>query len=448
MPEPTDSQLLEQYVSCHSQEAFATLVGRHINLVYSVALRHVRDAHQAQDVTQAVFIILAKKAPRLCRETILTGWLYQTARLTSISFLRGETRRHRREHESYMQSTIEQQMDAASWKDLAPVLDDAMARLGATERNAILLRYFEGKSSAEVADALALNESAAKKRISRAIEKLRSVFVKRGIVISASVLATVISANSVQAAPVGLALSVSAVAAKGAAIGGSTLALIESALKLMAWTKLKTAIAVSAGFLVAGGTTTVVVQKVQHAQAEAYREDLMNNVWPRERREETARIKARAQMNETVRARTIDLRPYINYKLTEAPCSLKGNNDGNLIELPLGRNIYAGVPFDVQGGIQLMGGWLKRFEKTYPVAVKDIRVRQKCSNIYLLHAANFIIETNYNTAVAKLVFHYADGGSHETNIVAGVHVYDWWCPLFKTGIPERFSRVAEGTERA
>jgi hypothetical protein len=95
-----------------------------------------------------------------------------------------------------------------------------------------------------------------------------------------------------------------------------------------------------------------------------------------------------------------------------------------------------------------MGGWLKRFEKTYPVAVKDIRVRQKCSNIYLLHAANFIIETNYNTAVAKLVFHYADGGSHETNIVAGVHVYDWWCPLFKTGIPERFSRVAEGTERA
>src|ERR1039458_1423671 len=107
MGDMNDRQLLEDYVSRNSQEAFAALVQRHINLVYSVALRHVRDSHKAQDVTQSVFLLLAQKAPRLHKHTILTGWLYQTARLTSITVRRGELRRQRREQEAFMQSSFE-----------------------------------------------------------------------------------------------------------------------------------------------------------------------------------------------------------------------------------------------------------------------------------------------------------------------------------------------------
>ncbi|MFZ0826251.1 MAG: sigma-70 family RNA polymerase sigma factor [Verrucomicrobiia bacterium] len=247
MAETTDMQLLEEYVSRHSQEAFASLVRRHINLVYTAALRHVNDPHKAQEVTQAVFIILAQKAPRLRKQTVLSGWLYQTARFTSISYLRGELRRRRREQESFMQSNLNDPHDEAAWQRLAPILDEAMARLGGTDRNTVLLRFFEGKSAAQVALALDMNEPAVKKRLSRALEKLRKFFVKRGIKLPVAVLMAAVSANAVQAAPVGLATAVTAAAAaKGAAATASTLTLISTTLKLMAWTKMKTTVVVGA----------------------------------------------------------------------------------------------------------------------------------------------------------------------------------------------------------
>jgi RNA polymerase sigma factor (sigma-70 family) len=266
MPEPDDMQLLAEYARNNSQPAFATLVQRHINLVYTAALRHVHDPHQAQDVTQAVFIILAQKAHRLRRETVLSGWLYHTARLTSASFRRGEVRRERREQAAFMQATLNHPQAEAGWETLAAVLDDAMARLGEKERNAIVLRFFEGRTVPEVATALALNEPAAKKRVTRALDKLRKFFVKRGIIVSTTVLAGAIGTNAVQAAPAGMAASVATVAAaKGAAAGVGTLALIKATLKLMALAKLKIAAAVVGGVLLAAGTTAVIIEQTQAA---------------------------------------------------------------------------------------------------------------------------------------------------------------------------------------
>ena len=257
-----DMALLREYAQRNSEEAFATLVSRHINLVYSVALRQVRNPHLAEEITQAVFVILARKAKSLNAKTVLPGWLCRTARYASANALTIQRRRQNREQEAYMLSTLKEPENEA-WTQIAPLLDTALAKLGETDHNAIVLRFFEGRNFNEVGTALGASEDAAKKRVNRAVEKLRKFFTKRGIILPAAVLTAAISANSVQAAPVALAKTVTAVAiAKGAAASTSTLTLIKGALKIMAWTKVKTAIVVGAAILLASGTTTIVVKKM------------------------------------------------------------------------------------------------------------------------------------------------------------------------------------------
>jgi RNA polymerase sigma factor (sigma-70 family) len=222
MQQTDNSVLLRQYAEDHSDEAFAELVTRHIDLVYSVALRHVGDPHQAEEVTQAVFITLAKKATQLRHDKALSSWLFQATRLTASNFVRGETRRHRREQEAHMQAVLNESR-SDDWPSIAPWLDDAVAGLSEKDRLVIVLRFYEGRNLREVGAALGASEDAAQKRISRAIERLREYLAKHGVPIGASGLVVAISANAVQAAPVGLAIAVSTAAAlAGTAVSAPT----------------------------------------------------------------------------------------------------------------------------------------------------------------------------------------------------------------------------------
>jgi RNA polymerase sigma factor (sigma-70 family) len=262
-----DMTLLQEYAGRNSEEAFTTLVSRHVNLVYSVALRQVRDPHLAEEITQAVFIILARKAKSLGPKTILSGWLCRTARYVSANAMTMQRRRQRREQEAYMQSTLnEPEPDA--WQQIAPLLDDALARLGQKDHDALVLRFFENKSLGEVGAAIGASEDTARMRVNRALEKLRKYFTKRGVDSTAATIGETISANSVQVAPVALAKAVTAVAiAKGAMASLSTLTLIKGALKIMAWTKAKTAIVAGAVAILTVGTTTLVVNHYRNHSA-------------------------------------------------------------------------------------------------------------------------------------------------------------------------------------
>ncbi len=260
MNDAPDAILLEQFARNQSEEAFAELVKRHISLVYSVAFRKTGNPQQAEDITQAVFIILARKADSLGRKTVLPGWLYHTARLAAANANRAEMRRIRHEQEAFMQSTENEAAPDAFWRELSPMLEDAMAGLGANDRDTLVLRYFQNLRLAEVGAALGITEGVAQRRVSRALEKLRRLFARRGLHSTTTIIAGALSSNSLQAAPPALAQSVTAGAlAKGAAASTSTLTLVKGALKIMAWTKAKTAIAIGIGIIAATGTATVVV---------------------------------------------------------------------------------------------------------------------------------------------------------------------------------------------
>ena len=261
-----DMELLRKYATRHSEEAFATLVRRHIDLVYTAALRHTRNHHQAQEVTQAVFLVLARKAGSLNPRTVLAGWLFQTARLTAANYVRGEIRRVRREQEACMQSDPNDQTEE-SWRHVAPILNEIIGDLREKDRDAIVLRFLQGKDYREVAAVLGATEEAAQMRVSRALEKMRKMFTRRGVVLSAAALGSAIAAQGTQAAPAGLAATVAAGAMHGAALTASTLTLAEGTLKIMAWTKAKVVISAGVVVLLAFQHHQNAVQAVQIAAA-------------------------------------------------------------------------------------------------------------------------------------------------------------------------------------
>ena len=260
MQEWNDSALLRQYLEQDTEEAFAILVTRHVNKVFSVALRHTRNHHEAEEITQAVFVILARKARTIGPNVILSGWLYRTARLTSLTMVRTGIRRTHREQQAQMQ-TYANETESCDWPKLAPLLDAAMEHLNEKDRLAIVLRFFDGKSMKQVGADLGRSEDAAKMRINRALEKLRKYFAKKGLLIPVSALTLALCANSIQAAPAMLAkiATVSSVA-KGAAASSSTVALVDGTLKLMIWLKTKTFILMSAILLILADVTMRVLE--------------------------------------------------------------------------------------------------------------------------------------------------------------------------------------------
>ena len=287
-----DMQLLEQYASGHSEEAFSALVSRHVNLVYSAAMRSVNNPHQAEEITQTVFVTLARKSRGLRRGTVLSGWLYQTARLTASNFLRGETRRQQREQQALMQSTTNAP-EPESWAGVGPLLDQAMAQLNEKDRDAIVLRFFEGKPLKEVGEALGASEDAAKMRVARALDKLRDFFHRRGMTVPASALAAAISENSIQAAPAGLAASVAAGASgvvPASALAVSSLTLAKGAIHIMTSTKIGVAI---------GGCAAAAIIVLQAQQVSTQKETLQQLEAQAAQQEQTSR----AQQAEMARLR-------------------------------------------------------------------------------------------------------------------------------------------------
>ena len=209
----SDQELLCVYAGERSEGAFAELVARHVDFVYSAALRMVRDAHLAQDVTQGVFVALAQNAPELVQRQILAGWLHRTARNLAAKAVRSESRRRAREQEAAAMNEHLSTEPEPLWHEIAPQLDDVLGDMNDADRDALLLRFFERRSARQIARTLGTSEEAAQKRVSRAVERLRDLFAQRGIAVGASGMVLLISANAVQAAPSGLAFTISTVAA-------------------------------------------------------------------------------------------------------------------------------------------------------------------------------------------------------------------------------------------
>jgi RNA polymerase sigma factor (sigma-70 family) len=241
-----DNELLRRYVREQSEAAFTELVRRHVRLVYSAALRQMNgDRHAAEDVVQAVFSDLARKAPRLLRHTSLTGWLF-----TSTRFQAGKTRvavqrRLIREHASHaMNEILRNDTPDYDWAAMRPVLDDALEELSPLDRDVVLWRYFEQRPFAEIGGRLGLKENAARMRVERALEKLRAGVIKRGVSSSAVALAAALTAHAMVEVPPGLPERVARVSIAAGAAGGLAW--------LLAPTKAMLAIGAAGVLLVAG----------------------------------------------------------------------------------------------------------------------------------------------------------------------------------------------------
>ncbi|HEX5242339.1 MAG TPA: sigma-70 family RNA polymerase sigma factor [Tepidisphaeraceae bacterium] len=259
-----DLELLRQFSRERSDAAFAQLVRRHVNLVYSAALRQLHDPATAEDVTQTVFMALASKAAGIGPKTIVPGWLLLTTRYAAKDALRAERRRRRHERSAALQRAAEMRnmeessssADAVMTRDeqsrLEAVLDGVLAKLGTAGRDAIVLRFFEGNSLSEVGRRLGISEDAAKKRVSRSLAQMRALLLPHGITLGSEGIGSMLGAIAVRPAPSALAAR-----ASHAAVAGASVSMAKGVITIMAWTKAKTTAVATVALLLIGGGATV-----------------------------------------------------------------------------------------------------------------------------------------------------------------------------------------------
>ena len=250
-----DATLLQSYVGEGSQAAFAELVHRHLGLVYQAALRHTAgDPHRAEEVAQLVFTDLARKAATLSRHPLLVAWLHTSTHYAASQLRRTEQRRRAREQESFaMNEAGPDPVAAADWKRLRPLIDDALQSLGERDRAAVLLRFFENLSYAELGAALSLSEEAARARVNRSLEKLRSTLARRGLPSTASALTLALAQPALASAPAGLAAQVTAASlAASAGIVGAAAGAGLGAVSVLGTAKIAAGIAGAAALLSVG----------------------------------------------------------------------------------------------------------------------------------------------------------------------------------------------------
>jgi RNA polymerase sigma factor (sigma-70 family) len=238
MDKRSDYDLLNDFAANASETAFATLVDRHIGVVYSAAFRQLNDGHLAEDVTQAVFVLLARKASSISKNTILTGWLYRAAGYVSRDVLKGEARRRKREQDA-AEAHRSVSMEEGKWERSAGRLDTALSQLGEKDRSAVLLRYFEAKTLREIGETLGCTEEAARKRLDRAVEKLRGYLEEKNAVTPALGIEEIFR-NGRSDLPSGAVIRATAAAlADGVGMSANVMTLVKGALQFMLLTKLK-----------------------------------------------------------------------------------------------------------------------------------------------------------------------------------------------------------------
>jgi RNA polymerase sigma factor (sigma-70 family) len=298
-------QLLREYATTRSQPAFSRLVELYVGLVYSAARRQCRgDAHLAEDVTQAVFIILAEKAAAVPADRPLSAWLLRTTSYCAANARRSKSHREHYERKAAHMARMNEPAsgDESAWDDLAPMLDEGMNRLRPQDRDALLLKFFEKKSIRQIGEALGISEEAAGKRVARAVERLRDFFRRRGVAVSAAALPVLLMTNAAQAAPAGMISAVVATSAGTATAAAATTttssaaaAVAKGALAVMAVEKAK-AIALAAAAVILGvGASAVVIKTIvkpvtrgnrtvavapQPAAQPANGQTTVNNAWP------------------------------------------------------------------------------------------------------------------------------------------------------------------------
>jgi RNA polymerase sigma factor (sigma-70 family) len=252
-----DHDLLAEFKHGGNAAAMDQLVRRHVDSVYAAAKRQVHDPHLAEDITQAVFIMLFRKAKTIRSDVKLTRWLFAATRYAVANARRAESRRktHERAAAAERPDAIEPiHVDAEDRAKTLALLDEAIADLRPHDRDLVLMRYWQGRNLASAGAALGISHDSARQRLSRAVDRMRKFFSARGVTLGAAA-ALVILETSAEKAP---AAVVGAISRATLQATPSALAIAKGTQMMMFWTKIKFAAAMISLLSFVGITVGVV----------------------------------------------------------------------------------------------------------------------------------------------------------------------------------------------